>query len=789
MSFSIGWIHVIFLVMLGLSSRADATPENPAGDWKAAWIGVEGASKPNTWICFRKEIDLTEKPTSAPTRIACDSKYWLWLNGELVVFDGQLKRGPTPDDTYFDALDLAHYLVSGKNTVAILVCYFGRDGYSHHSSGEAGLLFESKMSDQLLVSDATWKTRVHPAFGSVDPRIDNVRLSEANLKFDARLDLVNWQSPGFDDHDWEAPRVFGPALMPPWNQLYQRPIPQWKNSGLIDYISKPNLPLAGDGKPIVCKLPYNCQLTPWLKIDAPAGKLIKICTDIGATYGSLPKIETHRHEYITREGVQEFELPNWFNGHEVHYEVPPGVKVLELKYRETGYDTEMTGRFESSDPRLNQLWDESRRTLYVTMRDSYMDCPDRERAQWWGDVANELGEAFYAFEPVRSPLIVKKGIYELTRWQRADHVLYSPVPSGIRKPGALDPTDGTIHDELPQQMLASIGWQGFWTYYWYSGDKQTVVDAYPAVRQYLSLWQLGENGLVLHRKGGWDWTDWGEHFDTPLVENALFYLALKGAVAMAELSGNDIDVSSYREKMKSIKDHYQQAFWRGEEYRSSNHQGATDDRANAMAVVSGLADPAQYAAIAAVLKKEHHASPYMEKYVLEAFLMMHQPDAAMARMKERYKAMLDDSMTTLWEAFDPMVIPGYETIGRGTCNHAWSGGPLTILSQYVGGISPTAPAFREYQVMPQSGELTAIHSVVPTRFGKIELTIQRASGSYSMELVSPAGTTAVVGIPAAELIGGKKVLVNGETAESVGSDSHFTRFRVPAGRWNFTVIP
>ena len=784
-----GWTRIIALLLLGIILRVDAAAENAATDWKAEWIGVEGASKPNSWICFRKEIDLQKKPTAAPTRIACDSKYWLWINGALVVFDGQLKRGPTPEDTYFDALDLAPHLVSGKNTIAILVCYFGRDGYSHHSSGEAGLLFEAKIGDQLLGSDSSWKARVHPAFGSVEPEIDNIRLSEANLRFDARLDIGDWQSPGYTEQGWKAPRVFGAAPMAPWNQLYQRPTPQWKNSGLIDYVSKPHLPVAGGGSPIVCKLPYNCHVTPWFKVDASAGMLIKIYTDIGATYGRLPKIETHRHEYITREGVQEFELPNWFNGHGVHYEVPAGVKVLDLKYRETGYDTEMTGLFESSDPRLNQLWDESRRTLYVTMRDSYMDCPDRERAQWWGDVANELGEAFYAFEPVRSPLIVKKGIYELTRWQRPDHVLYSPVPSGIRKPGVLDPTDGTIHDELPQQMLASIGWYGLWTYYWYSGDKQTIVDAYPAVRRYLSLWHLGDDGLVMHRKGGWDWTDWGVNFDTPVIENALFYLALKGAVAMAELSGNDNDISSYRAQMTSIEKHYQRAYWRGEYYRSASHQGATDDRANAMAVVSGLADPAQYSAIAAVLHKERHASPYMEKYVLEALLMMKMPEAAMARMRERYKAMLDDDMTTLWEAFDPMVIPGYETIGRGTCNHAWSGGPLTILSQYVGGISPTAPAFREYQVMPQLGELTSIHSVVPTRFGSIQSNILRGNGSYSMTLVSPAGTSAVVGIPAAELIGGKKVWVNDKLAEAVGSDSHFTRFRVPSGTWKFNVIP
>ena len=87
------------------------------------------------------------------------------------------------------------------------------------------------------------------------------------------------------------------------------------------------------------------------------------------------------------------------NGHEMQYILPEGVKVLDVKFRETGYDTEFTGSFSCNDPFMNELWKRSARTLYITMRDSYMDCPDRERAQWWGDEVNELGEAFYALSP------------------------------------------------------------------------------------------------------------------------------------------------------------------------------------------------------------------------------------------------------------------------------------------------------------------------------------------------------------------------------------------------------
>ena len=124
------------------------------------------------------------------------------------------------------------------------------------------------------------------------------------------------------------------------------------------------------------------------------------------------------------------------------YELPEGVEVLDVKYRETGYDTSFAGSFSCNDPMLTRLWDKSQRTLYITMRDTYMDCPGRERAQWWGDVVNELGEAFYALDE-KAHLLTRKGIRELMGWQRADSTIFAPVPAGNYK------------DELPMQMLAS----------------------------------------------------------------------------------------------------------------------------------------------------------------------------------------------------------------------------------------------------------------------------------------------------------------------------------------------
>jgi len=505
----------------------------------------------------------------------------------------------------------------------------------------------------------------------------------------------------------------------------------------------------------------------------------------GDNYNNMPNGPTVRAEYISRRGIQEYESLGWMNGHEIQYTMPKEVKVLEVKYRETGYNADFVGTFDCDDERLNTLWEKAKRTLYVTMRDNYMDCPDRERAQWWGDAVNELGEAFYVFDAEKGPLLAKKGIYELTRWRRDDKVIYSPIPAGLPEEHGVNNKDGTWDAELPRQMLASVGWHGFWTYYWYTGDKQTIVDVYPHVRDYLSLWEIGKDGLVIHRAGDWDWTDWGHNKDVAVLENAWLYLALKAAVEMAKLSGEQSDIAGYMAKMDSIEANFNETFWRGDRYHSPAYDGKTDDRANAMAVVAGLAKKEYYPLIQLVLANQYHASPYMEKYVMEALYLLDAPGQGVERTKKRFASMIDAPITTLYENFGG----GKDRVGNGTYNHAWSGGALTVLSQYAAGIAPTKPGFEEFAVLPQMGPLKRIRVVVPTKYGNIQLRLNKEK-TLSMDLTVPRGTEAIIGVPkeinpANIHLNGKLVYKSGKAPAGsyVGEDDKWIKYSVKAGNW------
>ena len=468
------------------------------------------------------------------------------------------------------------------------------------------------------------------------------------------------------------------------------------------------------GEKITVDIPYNAQLTPYLKIIAPAGKKIRITTEntlIGAVSTT----------YITKEGEQEFEALGWFNGEYITYKIPRGVTVVSLKYRETGYDSSFCGDFRCDDEFLNSLWQKSLRTLYVTMRDNFMDCPDRERAQWWGDVTSEMIMTMYSMDS-NTYLLYQKGVEAMLSHTDDTKVLQTVVPiSGD-------------YFELPVQQLAGI--VGFLTYYEYTGDMAFLQKVYAPSLDYLKLWEMGENNLVVHREGSWDWPDWGKKADMTAIENAWVYYALSATEKMAELLEKDEDIPFITERKNTIAKGYQ-TLWTQQGFKSKDVR-KPDDRANALAVLSGLAQKEQYDTIADVLTSTRNSSPYMEYYVLEALCKMEKYEAAKSRIKDRYKDMMGEDYSTLWEFWDSW---------RGTKNHAWSGGPLVIMSKHFAGITPLEAGYEKVRIDPQYSLSERMSCTVPAVKGLITLDYEKLDGNYIINLTLPQNMKAVLHVP------------------------------------------
>ena len=771
---------ILFLLMIASNIIAFSN------DWgEAKWIWQEKDGPSNAWMSFRKTVTLDEVPKQVVAYIAVDSKFWIWINGEMVMFEGGLSRGPsqagewnrkekiTPANSWFEMIDIQPYLKKGENTIAILVWYWGRETHkgTHIDSGKGGLLFSAQIGKQKVVSDASWKALQHPGYDdTLEPASKN--LVQYSVQFDAQKALEDWSedawyNSGFSDKEWPLAVEKGEAGTAPWYGLEKNMVPQLINHGLQNYDNHADLqlPFISGGQTISCKLPFNKQITPYLEIEAKAGDTIFITTD-----NRLNKITA---TYITKQGTQAFESFSWMNGHEIKYTIPAGVIVKALKYRWMSVG-EMAGEFEIDDPFYNRLWWMGNNTLFVCARDNFMDCPDRERALWIGDVADQTGYLFYSMDNAGRQLL-KKAILQTVYFSQ-DGVIGALGPLRVR--------------ELVTQSLQFIA-QVVWPYYLNTGDKETLEIAYPYIFAYLDLFPMKENGLPEYRKAkspdSWDWSDWGvkNTIDKQAIQMAFYYLALEKAKKMAEVLGNEEHITWYNKRMALMKPAYEKAFWKNG-YYSSDAGNFKDDRANAIAIVSGIANPEYYTQIVDnVFIPNRFSSPHFEWMVEEAMCIAGRHKDALQRMKEQYQRQVEQTdLSTLYEMFPK----------GGSYNHAWNA-PNTILSKYIAGVKPSNVAWSRYEIMPTLLHFTRLKKSIPTVKGIVAFDIKVRGEQYEMELVSPENTVATVGVPKRG-IEIKQVEVNGmevwkndkfknriKTISYDGECSDYLKFRVDAGTY------
>lgn len=694
--------------------------------WQAKYIwfaderNLPEELKANEWVSFRKTINIDSRRDAkhVTAKIAVDSKYLLYVNGELVLRDGGLKRGQKPSSIYYDEVPLDGYLKKGENTIAILVWYFGKTSYSHISSTNGALLFQAQIGEQTIISDSSWKVVKNPAYKKFTPII-NPRLSEENIYYDATEELQNWYGKNYDDSRWDNSVELGTADDSTWGDLIQRNIPFFEYSSIKDYENSSQYKgqIFKQDTLLELDLPRNIQFVPYLKIESTEGKEIDITLD--EEYASEGK--EHKTIYITKTGVQEFESPAWINGEKVYYFIPEGVKVLQLGYRETNYKIDETGSFSADDEFYGNLFEKAYNTLVINMRESYMDCPDRERAQWWGDASISMEEATYSLDP-NAICLYRKGVDTTIGWKHDDILL------------TITPTNESHSMHLPIQM--QLGVVSMYEHYLYTGDMEYLEEIYPHVKDYLYMWQIEPDGLASYPAGFalWRWEDSSGDCDYVAAENMWYYYALTKLYDMAIILDKQEDLLPIEDRMNNLNIAINDKLcteigykeWQFDKY---------DIRANAVAVLADLVDEDMYDSITNVLLDDVVDSPFMEKYVLEALCKMGKIEEAQDRMKLQYQKMVDSEISTLTEYFD-------ETTG--SKNHAWSGGPIIIMQKYFAGITPSNPGFTEINVKPQFGKLNSITSKVNTVSGTIELNATKTSKETKMEITTPVRTRVAI---------------------------------------------
>ena len=274
-----------------------------------------GSQRPEVHALFRKTFTLAQAPARAPARITADSRYLLYANGRE-VFRGPIRSQPRR--TFYDLFDLAPYLKTGENLLAVYVKYYGSPKSFWMPApltmalGRSGVMvFEAQIEgggsgNSWLVSDANWKTHKSSAWAEDWRAGTRVGWMEEGIPveiFDARQFPYGWEQPGFDDSGWENASLIASRSMTsgirshppadPYGPLYPRPIGKLGGDlrqpvsaslqmldGRVDMkVGDPvrrleatlNMAAAGDPRP--AKLP--------IPVEVPADGCVRLTLDMG----------------------------------------------------------------------------------------------------------------------------------------------------------------------------------------------------------------------------------------------------------------------------------------------------------------------------------------------------------------------------------------------------------------------------------------------------------------------------------------------------------------------------
>jgi len=151
----------------------------------------------NTFILFRKEINIDKNLVSAKGWIIADSRYQLFVNGQRVQW------GPAPFDPRWqeaDPVEISGYLKPGKNVIGCQVLYFGTgDGTS--PIGMPGFLMRIDIDGKEIITDGTWKSFLARSWNPGQYKRWYLRALQEN--FDARIFPYGWNTANFtENNEW-----------------------------------------------------------------------------------------------------------------------------------------------------------------------------------------------------------------------------------------------------------------------------------------------------------------------------------------------------------------------------------------------------------------------------------------------------------------------------------------------------------------------------------------------------------------------------------------------------------
>jgi len=757
--------------------------------YEAPWIAYPTASVTDYGVFhFRKSVTFEEKPDKLVVHVSADNRYNLFVNGQRICY------GPAKGDlkTYkYDIIDIAQFLIPGKNVVAAVVYNHGKDKPMSLLSAQTAFFLKSEDDAfNLLDTDETWLTYKNPSYKPVS--YHEMLFKERWFygyyacgpgdDVDATKYPWGWKKIDFDDSQWVKPEVLTFDGAAPWN-LVPRNIPF-----MADHMVYPKTVrrVEGDvpqevwseyfGKTHNWVIPKNSEVQllvdfevltmgyPELKVSGGKGSSVQV-KYAEALYEKV-NLKAHRDSVnnLTMYGVWDIFRPDgeervfrplWkrcFRYVQLNIKtVNEPLQIITFENEYSGYPYPDMATFKSDNEKLNEIFDISLRTLQMCSGETYYDTPFYEQLSYGGD----------------NRPIGTNSIYNSTDDRLFREVMRLYPQSENRETGLFKSAYPSRFDfDMGSWSLAWI--QSLWDYYYFRGDKAYVSQFVENIEKVLGFYErhmdesMGILGTVRNQnfmdwsitKGSIPRSDENRHMHHSTILTLYFAHTLDCTAKLYSEIGEQERASRWSTMSAEIKKSVKNHCWDSDKKLFKDHPDKEiySQHSNILAIIADVVDDSEQKAlmdrILSYGQFDEYASSYFSFYLFKAMEKVGMQNEFLKQLDFWY-TFLDRGHTTTGET-------GFASHDRSDC-HAWAAHPSYYLLSLVCGIKPADIGFEKVNITPHPGDLKNIQASIPHPKGRIEVDYKIKNGKIKGTVSLPDGLSGEWNFG-----GEKMILVSGE---------------------------
>ncbi|HEY4289600.1 MAG TPA: alpha-L-rhamnosidase N-terminal domain-containing protein [Puia sp.] len=737
--------------------------------WNANWIAAPNDPGNEYGVYyFRKKIELPVKPDRFVIYVSADNRYKLYVNGKLVSL------GPARGDTYYwnyETVDLAPYLVTGKNVIAALVYNEAENRPEAQITVRTAFIVQGETAaEEVSNTNTSWKVIRDRGYRP----ITGFFAASAGELVDMNQSVRDWKAIDLDDSSWPSAanlfqgRLKGlsdgfgwmlvPSSLPQMELTYQR-IPSLRKATGLDFPSgfpATKTPVTIPANTTVTFLLDQTYLTSaYINLNFSKGK------NAGISMRYAEALYENRQKYGDRKGNRNDVDGKDFIGRKdsLISDGSMGQSYTTLYWRSfryilvtvsthgeplvlddiygvfTGYPFTFNAAFNTDNTEIKKILEIGWRTARLCAMETYFDCPYYEQLQYIGDTRIQAMVSYY-----------NSGDDRLAR-NAINLMDHSRIPEGATQ--SRWPTHST-------QIIStfSLWYIGVLHDYWmYRSDSNFIRDKLVgerAVLNFFSQYQGADGSLT--GTPYWTFIDWvggkGWDFAQPpkgsdgnsAILDLQLLMAYEWAAELEANLGMPGYVQLYRKKAGQLAKTIKAKYWNVSRklFADTKEKDVYSQHANALAVLAGVVDKADLRQLCTNLLTDStltQCTIYFKYYLHQALVKGGFGDDYL-KWLDVWRDNIKMGLTTWAEVSD---LPN----SRSDC-HAWGASPNIEFFRTVLGIDSYAPGFRKVKIEPHLGGLVNVSGEVPHPNGKVAVAYVFEKGKWKIRIVLPGKTAGIL---------------------------------------------